>query len=105
MASMPFKAQTVKFSINFALPHCKTTPNPTLLVGVAAPCANWALMGLDTFVAAHLSHVTTLGFTNEFVVPEISRHNTPLVFTSNLNKVKFGLNLATFAFVINPFCV
>jgi hypothetical protein len=59
-------------------------------------------MGLDTFVAVHSNHAITLGFTNECVVLEFKKHNTPLVFTLNLNMIKFWPNLATFAFVINP---
>jgi hypothetical protein len=40
-----------------------------LLVNVVVPCVMWTLMGLATFVAIDLSHVITLGFTNECVVP------------------------------------
>jgi hypothetical protein len=45
-----------------------------LFVGVAAPCANWTLMGLATFVTTHLNHATALGFTNECVIHESKRH-------------------------------
>jgi hypothetical protein len=37
MASMPSKAQMVKFFVNFALSHSKMAPNSTLLVGVVVP--------------------------------------------------------------------
>lgn len=75
-----------------------------LLVSVVTPCANWTLMGLATFIATHSSCVIALGFTNECVVPKSKRHNTPLVFTLNLNNIKFGPNLAKFTFAMNPPC-
>jgi hypothetical protein len=61
-------------------------------------------MGLATFVTTHLSHIIALGLTNECMIPKTKRHNNPLVPTLNLNKIKFGPNLATLAFVINPHC-
>jgi hypothetical protein len=100
MASMPSKAQTVKLSTNVALLHSKMAPNTTSFVHVAAPCANWTLMGLAT----HLNHDIARGFTNECVALESKIHNNPLVPTLNLNKIKFGPNLATFVFAINSPC-
>jgi hypothetical protein len=83
--------------------HSKTAPNTTSFVGVTTPCAKWTLMGLATFVASHLSHFTTLGLTNECVALESKRHNTPLIPTLNLNRIKLEPNLTTLAFVTNPF--
>jgi hypothetical protein len=71
----------MKFSTNFALPHSKTTPNTTSLVGVMTPCVKWTLMGLATFVASHPSRFIALGLTNKCVVLESKRHNTPLIFS------------------------
>jgi hypothetical protein len=102
MASMPFKAQIVKFSINFTFLHSNTAPNTTSLVGVMAPCAKSTLMGLATFVATHLSCFTAPWFINECMTLESKRHNTPLVLTLNLNKIKLGPNMATLAFPTNP---
>ncbi len=61
-------------------------------------------MGLATFVATHLSHIITLGFSNKCMAPKSKRHNNPLIPTLNLSKITFRLNLATFIFAINPFC-
>ncbi len=105
MVLTPSKAYTMMFTMNFALPHSKTTPNTTSFVGVTTLCANWTLMGLATFVATHLSCVIALGFTNECMAPKSKRHNNPLIPTLNISKIKFRLNLATFIFAINPPCV
>jgi hypothetical protein len=102
MASMPSKVQIMKFFTNFALSHSKTPPNTTSLVSIVAPCANWTLMGLATFVTTHSSHTTVLGLTNECVILESKRHNNPLIPTLNLNKIKSRPNLATLAFAIIP---
>jgi hypothetical protein len=61
-------------------------------------------MGLATFVTTHPSHATTLRFTNEYMAPKSKRHNTPLIPTLNLNIIKLGPKLATFAFAMNLPC-
>jgi hypothetical protein len=59
MASILFKAQIVKFSVNFTLSHSNKAPDTTSLIGVTAPYAKWTLMGLATFVATHPSRYHT----------------------------------------------
>jgi hypothetical protein len=93
MASMPSKAQTMKLYANFVLSHSKTTPNTTSLGGVMTPCVKWTLMGLAIFVASHPNHFTALGLTNKCVVFEFKRHNTPLIPTLNLSRIKLRPNL------------
>ncbi len=103
MASMPSKAQTMKFFANFTLLHFNMTPNTTLLASVVTVYVKWTLMGLATFVATHQSCFTTFGLIKKCVAPNSKRHNTPLVPTLNLSGIKLGPNLATLAFVTNPF--
>ncbi len=104
MALMPSKVQIVKFSVNFVLPHSKTSPNTTSLVDIATFCVNWTLMGLATFVATHSNPTTALRVTNKCMALESKRHNTQLIFTLNLSKNNFGPNLVTLTFVMNPPC-
>jgi hypothetical protein len=104
MALMPSKAQIMKFFVNFALLHSKMAPNTTSLTSVVALCGDWTLMDLATFVATHLHCTTTFGLTNECMAHKSKRHNTPLIPTLNLNRIKFGPNLATHAFMMNPPC-
>lgn len=77
-------------------------PNTTSFISVVAPCANWTMMGLATFVITCLNRVTTLGLINKCMARKSKRHITPLVYTLNLSRIKFRPNLATFAFAINP---
>jgi hypothetical protein len=88
MASMPSKAQTMKFYANFVSSHSKMTSNTTSLGGVMTPCVKWTLMGLAIFVASHLNHFTALGLTNKYMVFKSKRHNTPLIPTLNLIRIK-----------------
>jgi hypothetical protein len=101
MALMPSKVHIVKFFINFALLHSKTTPNTTLFIGVVILCANWN----DGF--GHLcSHPLKSHYriwAHKWVHGSwIQRTQHPINPTLNLSKNNFGPNLATLTFAMNP---
>jgi hypothetical protein len=80
MALKFFNFNIVKLFSNLNSTHLSFAPNIISSVSYVLPYASCTLMGFTTFLVVHFNHSTTLGFTNECMVPKSNKQKTMFQF-------------------------